>query len=102
MTEPETEPYVPADRTGYQISTRNADNQDAQTIHIVAREIDGTGLGAYSSDEQVDIVIAQDRQMIADLPQGVNHIPPLVNLPAGPESAMQVNESGAVTPAEPA
>lgn len=49
------------DRTGYTITEQHADDPSVQTTWAIKRDEDGVGLGAYASQDGVDVAIAQDR-----------------------------------------
>jgi hypothetical protein len=53
-------------RTGYTVTAQGQADDGTQTTWLVVRDSDGTGLGAYSTEDSVDIAIAQDRAAIAD------------------------------------
>jgi len=63
----DVEEYVPRDRTGYTITPHNEDRTDAETYYVVTRDADGTGLGAYHTEPQIDDAIDADRAYLASV-----------------------------------
>lgn len=61
-TAPETG-YEPADRTGYTVVT-NPVAEGGQTTYAVTRDDDGTGIGAFATEQEIDNAIAADREYV--------------------------------------
>lgn len=57
--------YQAEDRTGYSFEYRHIDTPGASPYVIVTREADGVGIGAYGSDKEADVAIANDREALA-------------------------------------
>lgn len=76
------EEYVPKDRTGYSVLFVDGPSP----YWVVTREADGTGIGAYHSDETIDNAVAVDREYLKSvevyeatkpvLPEPVDNIQP--------------------------
>lgn len=61
----ESDGYVLKDRTGYTVDPYNFDKPGHSPYFVVHRETDGTGIGAYGNDRDVDVAIATDREWVA-------------------------------------